>query len=85
MPSNPDAPVAVYIKTLELPDGRTIRIRAYDNGEVRFRLSGTPYVLAEAYLSGGPKDHAIIKLSPGKQGSATYTKRVDAPEVAEEP
>ncbi|MFE9098992.1 hypothetical protein [Streptomyces sp. NPDC007264] len=55
---------------IELPDGRTVRIRAYSDGSVRFRLDGTPYVITEAYLSGRPEDHAIVKLSPGKQGSA---------------
>ncbi|MFE2433351.1 hypothetical protein [Streptomyces sp. NPDC059409] len=34
-------------------------------------MDGLPYVLTEAYLSGNPgKDKAIVKLSPGKQGSS---------------
>ncbi|MFI7067084.1 hypothetical protein ACIBL3_39225 [Kribbella sp. NPDC050124] len=35
---------------------------AYDDGSVRFRLDGTPYVIEEAFLQGGRNDHAIIKL-----------------------
>ncbi|MER6640407.1 hypothetical protein ACFCXC_13180 [Streptomyces microflavus] len=34
-------------------------------------MDGLPYVLTEAYLSGNPeKDKAILKISPGKQGSS---------------
>jgi hypothetical protein len=55
---------------IELPDGRRIRVSAYPDGSIRFRVDGLPYVLTEAYLSGNPeKDEAIVKLSPGKQGS----------------
>ncbi|MEW1827875.1 hypothetical protein [Streptomyces sp. NPDC088196] len=55
---------------IELPDGRKIRVSAYPDGSIRFRVDGLPYVLTEAYLSGNPeKDKAILKLSPGKQGS----------------
>lgn len=55
---------------IELPDGRKIRVSAYPDGSIRFRVDGLPYVLTEAYLSGDPeKDKAIVKLSPGKQGS----------------
>ncbi|MGW5036503.1 hypothetical protein ACWEQW_35150 [Streptomyces nigra] len=56
---------------IELPDGRRIRVSAYPDGSIRFSLDGLPYVLTEAYLSGNPeKDKAIVKLSPGRQGSA---------------
>ncbi|MFK4122357.1 hypothetical protein [Streptomyces longwoodensis] len=55
---------------IELPDGRKVRVSAYPDGSVRFRVDGLPYVLTEAYLSGDPaKDKAIVKLSPGRQGS----------------
>ncbi|MET8638192.1 hypothetical protein ABZX69_21350 [Streptomyces sp. NPDC004074] len=53
-----------------LPDGRKVRVSAYPDGSIRFRVDGLPYVLTEAYLSGNPdKDEAIVKLSPGRQGS----------------
>ncbi|MEU6515939.1 hypothetical protein [Streptomyces sp. NPDC046978] len=53
-----------------LPDGRKVRVSAYPDGSIRFRVDGLPYVLTEAYLSGNPdKDEAIVKLSPGSQGS----------------
>ncbi|MFF3871186.1 hypothetical protein [Streptomyces sp. NPDC001978] len=53
-----------------LPDGRKVRVSAYPDGSIRFRVDGLPYVLTEAYLSGNPEnDKAIVKLSPGKQGS----------------
>ncbi|NJP41964.1 hypothetical protein [Actinacidiphila epipremni] len=55
---------------IQLPDGRKVRISAYPDGSIRIRVDGLPYVLTEAYLSGNPdKDQAILKLSPGKQGS----------------
>ncbi|WP_432149170.1 hypothetical protein [Streptomyces sp. bgisy029] len=55
---------------IELPDGRRVRVSAYPDGSIRFRVDGLPYVLTEAYLSGNPeKDRAILKISPGKQGS----------------
>nr|WP_159059531.1 hypothetical protein [Streptomyces antibioticus] len=34
------------------------------------------YVLTEAFLSGSSQDTAILKLSPGKAGSAAYRNRV---------
>ncbi|MEU6548286.1 hypothetical protein [Streptomyces sp. NPDC046859] len=56
---------------IELPDGRRIRVSAYPDGSIRFSVDGLPYVLTEAYLSGNPKtDKAVVKLSPGRQGSA---------------
>ncbi|MFG3308865.1 hypothetical protein [Streptomyces wuyuanensis] len=61
---------AHFSETVELPDGRKVRVLAYPDGSIRFRVDGLPFVLAEAYLSGNPeKDQAILKLSPGKQGS----------------
>ncbi|MEU4616593.1 hypothetical protein [Streptomyces umbrinus] len=56
---------------MELPDGRKVRVSAYPDGSIRFRVDGLPYVLTEAYLSGNPEnDKAILKISPGKQGSS---------------
>ncbi|WP_236569415.1 hypothetical protein [Streptomyces sp. MBT58] len=52
-------------------DGRRVRVSAYPDGSIRFKVDGLPYVLTEAYLSGNPeKDKAILKISPGKQGSS---------------
>jgi hypothetical protein len=63
---------------IELPDGRKIRVSAYPDGSIRFRVDGLPYVLTEAYLSGNPeKDKAILKLSPGKQGSSAAYNYVE--------
>ncbi|TJZ94437.1 hypothetical protein [Actinacidiphila oryziradicis] len=66
-----DQPVkAHFSETVTLPDGRKIRVSAYPDGSIRFRVDGLPYVLTEAYFSGNPeKDQAIMKISPGKQGS----------------
>ncbi|WP_066936318.1 hypothetical protein [Microtetraspora fusca] len=72
MAKNPDSPEITFSEGLELPDGRKVRVLAYSDGSVRFRLDGTPYVISETYLSGGQNDHAIIKLSPGKQGSNAH-------------
>ncbi|MGC5005514.1 hypothetical protein [Streptomyces sp. DT203] len=67
-----DQPLKAHFiaEPIELPDGRKIRVSAYPDGSIRFRVDGLPYVLTEAYLSGNPEnDKAILKISPGKQGS----------------
>ncbi|MDD9379035.1 hypothetical protein M8Z33_20695 [Streptomyces sp. ZAF1911] len=66
-----DQPVkAHFTEDVTLPDGRRIRVSAYPDGSIRFRVDGLPYVLTEAYLTGNPeKNQAIMKISPGKQGS----------------
>lgn len=51
---------------------------AYDDGSVRFELSDAPYVIQEAFL-GGRGDHAVLMLSPGKQGSAAMHGKVQPP------
>ncbi|MFF9028833.1 hypothetical protein [Streptomyces iakyrus] len=61
---------AHFTEDVTLPDGRRIRVSAYPDGSIRFRVDGLPYVLTEAYLTGNPeKNQAIMKISPGKQGS----------------
>lgn len=85
MATNPDAPKLVFSKGLVLPDGRKVRVLGYKNGEVRFRLEGAPYVLSECFIGAGQNGHAIVKLSPGKQGSATYGTRLTVPEIPEVP
>ncbi|SNS60565.1 hypothetical protein [Actinacidiphila glaucinigra] len=63
---------------IELPDGRRVQVSAYSDGSIRFRVDGLPYVLTEACLSGNPeRDKAILKISPGKQGSAAAYNYVD--------
>ncbi|MDW4908414.1 hypothetical protein RB628_24500 [Streptomyces sp. ADMS] len=69
---------AHFTETVVLPDGRKVRVSAYPDGSIRFRVDGLPYVLTEAYLSGNPeKDQAIMKISPGKQGSNAAYNYVD--------
>jgi hypothetical protein len=58
-----EMPERIFSEGVVLPDGRKVRVLAYDDDSVRFRLDGTPYVLEEAFLSGGRQDHAIIKLA----------------------
>ncbi|MET9566181.1 MULTISPECIES: hypothetical protein [Streptomyces] len=75
-----DHPVKAHFVAdpIELPDGRKVRVSAYPDGSIRFRVDGLPYVLTEAYLSGNPeKDEAIVKLSPGKQGSSAAYNYVE--------
>ncbi|MFF0886699.1 hypothetical protein [Streptomyces sp. NPDC003456] len=69
-----DQPLQAHFvaEPIVLPDGRRIGVSAYPDGSIRFRVDGLPYVLTEVCLSGDPdkdKDKAIVKLSPGKQGS----------------
>ena len=52
---------------ITLTDGRLVQVRAYEDGSVRFNLSGAPYMLAEAWLPS--QDKAIIKLVPVSGGS----------------
>lgn len=74
-------PERIYSEGLVLPDGRKVRILAYDDGSVRFRLDGTPYVMEEAFLSGGTQNHAIIKLAK-KNGSGVIEEDYDHPLAA---
>lgn len=43
----PDRPGLLQTHTIELADGREVKVREYDDGSVRFRLSKTPYALTE--------------------------------------
>lgn len=69
MATNPDAPDLVFSEGLVLPDGRKVRVLAYSDGSIRFRVDGAPYVIAEAFLQKGAQGHAIVKLSRGGHGS----------------
>ncbi|MFJ4337915.1 hypothetical protein [Streptomyces sp. NPDC088915] len=69
---------AHFTEDVTLPDGRRIRVSAYPDGSIRFHVDGPPYVLTEAYLTGAPgKDQAIMKISPGKQGSSASHNYVE--------
>jgi allantoicase len=74
-----DQPVkAHFTEDVTLPDGRRIRVSAYPDGSIRFRVDGLPYVLTEAYLTGNPeKNQAIMKISPGRQGSSASHNYVE--------
>jgi hypothetical protein len=49
---------------VDLTDGRNVRILAYEDGSIRVRISDSPYVLEEAFMSGRTGQHTIIKLTP---------------------
>ncbi len=62
-------PNLVFSQPLELPDGRSVRVLAYDDGSLRVRVrGGLPYTISEAFITGtdydnkGQPRHAIIKL-----------------------
>ena len=62
--ATPVKPERNFSEGLVLPDGRKVRVLGYEDGSLRLRLDGTPYSIAEAFLAGGSKDHAIVKLVP---------------------
>ena len=49
-------------------DGPDVRVQAlfYDDGSMRFRIYDSPCVIEEAFLTGNPQDHCIIKLGRPK-------------------
>lgn len=53
---------------VELEDGRRARVLSYNDGSVRFKLSGGPYVITEAFMTG--PDEFILRVSPGTNGDA---------------
>lgn len=61
------SPIA-FSEGLELPDGRKVRVLAYEDGSIRFRVSGTPYAMTECFLAGGTQGSAILKLEPKTAG-----------------
>ncbi|MFH8763364.1 hypothetical protein [Streptomyces althioticus] len=62
---------------IELPGDRRVQVIAYPDGSIEFRVSGLPYVLAEARLGDPDAREAIVKLSPGRQGSAAAYNYVE--------
>lgn len=56
-------PRLVKAQTVKLTEGRTARIREYDDGSLRLLLDDAPsYAIAEAFLTG--RRQVIIKLIP---------------------
>jgi hypothetical protein len=65
------SPDALEPIDVELGDGRKMKVRPYGNGEVTIEISGGPYVISQFFM---PSEDTIVKLSPGKQGSAVPKK-----------
>ena len=57
-------PDRVFSEGIVLPDGRKIRVLAYDDGSVRIRFDGAPYVMTECFLRANAQGHAIVKVVP---------------------
>lgn len=55
-------PEPIHSDAVTLPDGRKVRVLAYGDGSVRFRVDGGPYVLDEAFL-GGRDGMAVLRLA----------------------
>jgi hypothetical protein len=55
---------------IKLDDGRVVRVLAYEDGSIRFRITGATcsYVMTEAFFGGSVGQHIIIKLKPGVEG-----------------
>jgi hypothetical protein len=65
------APTLVFSEGVDLPDGRTVRVLAYDDGSLRFKVrGGLPYAITEAFITGtdsradGRPRQAILMLRP---------------------
>jgi hypothetical protein len=58
---------------VDLPDGRRVRVIAYDDRSIRVRISDSPYFIEEFFGSGTEGQHTIAKFTP---------KRADSKEVA---
>ncbi len=54
----------LFSQAFDLPDGRRVRVLAYEDRSLRFRVSDSPYVLEEAFMSGTKGQQTILKLSP---------------------
>lgn len=46
------------------PNDRRVQVLFYEDGSIRFRIYERPLVLEEAYLTGNPQGHAILKVAP---------------------
>jgi hypothetical protein len=68
-----------HSQRIDLPDGRSVYIRTYDDGGIRFQIKGgEPYVLEDAYLRRGRQGGAVVGLIPrhALQGSQITSGRV---------
>jgi hypothetical protein len=51
---------------VDLPDGRRVRVIAYDDRSIRVRISDSPYFIEEFFGSGTVGQHTIAKFTPKK-------------------
>jgi hypothetical protein len=51
---------------ISLGDGRVLKVKDYENGQLKFELNVAPYVIYDCFLSGGDSDH-VITLAPREQ------------------
>ena len=49
---------------IELEDGREVHVIFYADGRLRFRMKPIGLAIEEAFLSGKPNEHAIIRVGP---------------------
>ncbi len=50
--------------SIELSDGRAVKIKEYLTGSVRMVIDDAPYALTQAYITSGKHDQAMIRLEP---------------------
>jgi hypothetical protein len=53
-----------HTETYEVDGPTRVRVLYYEDGSIRFRIYGCPYVIEEAFLTGNRQQNAIIKVSP---------------------
>ncbi len=68
------APTLVFSEGLDLPDGRNVRVLAYHDRSLRFKVrGGLPYAITEAFITGsdtrsdGRPRQAILMLRPAPE------------------
>jgi hypothetical protein len=52
-----------YSEAVYSPDGQRVQVLFYDNGSIRLRIYGSPWVIEEAFLTGNRGQNAIIKVA----------------------
>ena len=45
------------------PNNQRVQVLFYDDGAIRFRIYGSPWVIEEAFLTGNRGQNAIIKVT----------------------
>jgi hypothetical protein len=48
---------------ISLGNGRILKVKDYQNGQMKFELNVAPYVIYDCFLSGADKDH-VITIGP---------------------